>query len=156
MSLSVSNFKDQERDITFINLNHYLNNSFKEYILYITENELILSRADKNKLGLHFIINQLLNVCSKAGSKKWFYYKTTDSIESKLVKRLFNTLPSNITYDVYEFENFLTERDYIAFNNTDISTANFQRFFNLLRRYKLQALEKKFKSNINIKRSLLP
>ena len=78
MSLSVSNFKDQERDITFINLNHYLNNSFKEYILYITENELILSRADKNKLGLHFIIN------------------------------------------------------------------------------KLQALEKKFKSNINIKRSLLP
>ena len=147
---------DTERDITFIDLNYSLYNSFKEYTLYIAENELTLSRADKNKLGLHFIINQILDVCSETSDSKWFYYKTSDSIESKLVKRLFNSLPSNITYDTCDFNEFIANREYSAYIRKDVSAVSFQKFFNFVRRYDLKELEHKFKSNINIKRSLLP
>lgn len=162
-NLSISSTKlnstiveDYKRGFTFINLNYYLYESFKEYTLYISDNELLLSRVEKNRLGLHFIISRLLDICSDTSDKKWFYYKTSDSIESKLVKRLFNTLPSNITYGVYSFGEFLDDRNYIAFNEKDISCVNFRNFFNLLRRNGLRELESKFKCNINIKRSLLP
>lgn len=162
-NLSISSTKlnsniveDYKRGFTFINLNYYLYESFKEYTLYISDNELLLSRVEKNRLGLHFIISRLLDICSATSDKKWFYYKTSDSIESTLVKRLFKTLPSNITYGVYSFGEFLDDRNFIAFNEKDISCVNFRNFFNLLRRNGLRELEIKFKGNINIKRSLLP
>ena len=89
---------DPVRGFEFINFNKCLDRSFNEYLLYINENELKLTRKDKNKLGVHFIIKELVRVCRETNSKKWFYYKTNGkSIEHTLVKRIFNALPTNIT-----------------------------------------------------------
>ena len=99
---------DNIRGFEFINLNKCLAKSFNEYNYYITENELKLTRKDKNKLGIHFIIKELVKVCSSSDTKKWFYYKTNgESIEYTLVKRIFNALPTNITYSDDSFETFL-------------------------------------------------
>ena len=148
---------DLVRGFKFINLNKTLAKSFNEYSYYITENELKLTRKDKNKLGIHFIIKELVYICSKSNSKKWFYYKTNgDSIEYTLVKRIFNALPTNITYGSDDFKSFLEERDYISFKKRDSSAVSFYKFRLFLRRYELQQIEKEFLSNINIKLSLLP
>ena len=148
---------DPVRGFVFINLNKCLARSFNEYLLYITENELKLTRKDKNKLGIHFIVKELIKVCSKNKTKKWFYYKTDgSSIEYTLVKRLFNALPTNITYSEEDFDTFLEERDYMSFNKKDTSTISFYKFSLFLRRYELQQIEEEFLSNINIKLSLLP
>ncbi len=148
---------DPVRGFVFINLNKCLARSFNEYLLYITENELKLTRKDKNKLGIHFIVKELIKVCSKNRTKKWFYYKTDgSSIEYTLVKRLFNALPTNITYSEEDFDAFLEEWDYMSFNKKDTSTISFYKFRLFLRRYELQQIEEEFLSNINIKLSLLP
>ena len=148
---------DLVRGFVFINLNQCLARSFNEYLLYITENELKLTRKDKNKLGIHFIIKEIVKVCSKTGNKKWFYYKTDDkTIEYTLIKRIFNALPTNITYSKEDFSTFLEERDYMSFNKKDTSTVSFYKFRLFLRRYELQQIEAEFLSNINIKLSLLP
>jgi len=148
---------DLVRGFVFINLNQCLARSFNEYLLYITENELKLTRKDKNKLGIHFIVKELIKVCSKNKTKKWFYYKTDgSSIEHTLVKRLFNALPTNITYSEEDFNVFLEERDYLSFNKKDTSAVSFYKFRLFLRRYELQQIEEEFLSNMNIKLSLLP
>ena len=148
---------DTVRGFEFINLNKCLDKSFNEYLLYITENELKLTRKEKNKLGVHFIIKELIKVCSKTGSKKWFYYMTDGkTIEHTLVKRIFNALPTNITYSEEGFDTFLEERDYMSFNKKDTSAVSFYKFRLFLRRYELQQIESQFLSNINIKLSLLP
>tara|TARA_R100001198_G_scaffold93497_1_gene74460 strand:- start:487 stop:981 length:495 start_codon:yes stop_codon:yes gene_type:complete len=145
------------RGFEFINLNQCLARSFNQYLLYITENELKLTRKDKNKLGIHFIIKEIVKVCSTSGNKKWFYYKTDNkSIEHTLVKRIFNALPTNITYSEEGFDTFLEERDYMSFNKKDTSAVSFYKFRLFLRRYELQQIEAEFLSNINIKLSLLP
>jgi len=148
---------DLIRGFEFIDLNKRLSKSFNEYNYYITENELKLTRKDKNKLGIHFIIKELVKVCSNSDTKKWFYYKTDGkSIEHTLVKRIFNALPTNITYNQDDFNTFLEERDYISFNKKDASAVSFYKFRLFLRRYELQQIEREFLSNINIKLSLLP
>ena len=160
MELSTSESEgvnDTVRGFEFINLNKCLDKSFNEYLLYITENELKLTRKEKNKLGIHFIIKELIHVCSKTGNKKWFYYKTDgNTIEHTLVKRIFNALPTNITYSEECFDTFLEERDYMSFNKKDTSAVSFYKFRLFLRRYELQQIEAEFLSNINIKLSLLP
>ena len=99
---------DPIRGFEFINLNKCLARSFNDYLLYITENELKLTRKDKNKLGIHFIIKEIVKVCSKTSNRKWFYYKTNiKTIEYTLVKRIFNALPTNITYSKEDFTTFL-------------------------------------------------
>ena len=148
---------DPVRGFEFIDLNKCLARSFNQYLLYITENELKLTRKDKNKLGIHFIIKELVKVCSSSDTKKWFYYKTNgESIEHTLVKRIFNALPTNITYSEEDFSTFLDERDYMSFNKKDTSAVSCYKFRLFLRRYELQQIEKEFLSNINIKLSLLP
>jgi hypothetical protein len=148
---------DLVRGFVFINLNKCLGRSFNKYLIYITENELKLTRKDKNKLGIHFIVKELIKVCSKNKTKKWFYYKTDgSSIEHTLVKRLFNALPTNITYGVEKFNAFLEDRDYLSFSKKDTSTISFYKFRLFLRRYELQQIEREFLTNINIKLSLLP
>ena len=85
------------------------------------------------------------------------YYKTNGkSIEHTLIKRIFNALPTNITYNEGSFSTFLEERDYISFAKKDTSAVSFYKFRLFLRRYELQQIEKEFLSNINIKLSLLP
>ena len=156
MSESVG-VNDLVRGFEFINLNQCLAKSFNEYNYYITENELKLTRKDKNKLGIHFIIKELVKVCSNSDTKKWFYYKTNgESIEHTLVKRIFNALPTNITYSEDSFETFLEERDYMSFCKKDTSAVSFYKFRLFLRRYELQQIESEFLTNINIKLSLLP
>ena len=148
---------DPVRGFEFINFNKCLDRSFNQYLLYINENELKLTRKDKNKLGVHFIIKELVRVCRETNSKKWFYYKTNGkSIEHTLVKRIFNALPTNITYNDEDFSTFLDDRDYMSFNKKDTSAVSFYKFRLFLRRYELQQIEKEFLSNINIKLSLLP
>ena len=106
---------------------------------------------------IHFIIKELVKVCKKTDERKWFYYQTNgESIEHTLVKRIFNALPTNITYNDGSFTTFLEERDYISFNKKDKSAVSFYKFRLFLRRYELQQIEKEFLSNINIKLSLLP
>jgi len=148
--------EDNVRGYVFINLNRLLEASYNEYTWYITENELKLSRKDKNKLGIHFITKKLISICSKDRKKKWFYYQINEKIENTLVKRIFNALPTNITYGDGVFKSFLSERDYLTFANVDASAVSFRKFRNFLKRYELQQLEAELMKNINIKLSLLP
>ncbi len=148
--------EDNVRGYVFINLNRLLEASYNEYTWYITENELKLSRKDKNKLGVHFITKKLISICSKDRKKKWFYYQINEKIENTLVKRIFNALPTNITYGDDDFKSFLSERDYLTFANVDASAVSFRKFRNFLKRYELQQLEAELMKNINIKLSLLP
>jgi len=148
---------DLVRGFVFIDLNKCLGRSFNEYLFHIIENELKLTRKDKNKLGIHFIVKELIKVCSKNKTKKWFYYKTDgSSIENTLVNRLFNALPTNITYGKDNFDKFLEDRDYLSFNKKDTSAVSFYKFRLFLRRYELKHLEKEFLADVNIKLSLLP
>ena len=157
LTLESEGVNDTVRGFEFINFNRCLARSFNEYLLYITENELKLTRKDKNKLGIHFIIKELVKVCSETDNKKWFYYKTDDkTIEYTLVRRIFNALPTNITYSEEDFSTFLEDRDYMSFNKKDTSAVSFYKFRLFLRRYELQQIEEEFLSNINIKLSLLP
>lgn len=148
--------EDNVRGYVFINLNRLLEASYNEYTWYITENELKLSRKDKNKLGIHFITKKLISICSKDHTKKWFYYQINEKIENTLVKRIFNALPTNVTYGDGTFKTFLSERDYLTFTNVDASAVSFRKFRNFLKRYELQQLEAELMKNINIKLSLLP
>ena len=148
---------DQKRDIVFVNLNSYLTDSFNEYNLYIAENELKLTRKEKNKLGIHFIIKQLLTAVRSTNKKKWFYYKVCeDSEESKLVKRIFNSLPTNIMYGECDWHEFIKELDYNVYKKRDGASVSFQKFRQFLKRYELQQLEREFLGDINVKLSLLP
>ena len=148
---------DSKRDIVFVDLNSYLTDSFNEYNLYITENELKLSRKEKNKLGIHFIIKQLLIAVRSTNKKKWFYYRVEgDSEESKLVKRIFNSLPTNIMYGEGDWVEFIKELEYNVYRRKDGASVSFQKFRQFLKRYELQQLEREFLGDINIKLSLLP
>jgi hypothetical protein len=148
---------DQKRDIVFVNLNSYLTDSFSEYLLYITENELKLTRKEKNKLGIHFIIKQLLSAVKSTNKKKWFYYKVQeDTEESKLVKRIFGALPTNIMYGSCSWHEFIKELDYNVYKKKDGASVSFQKFRQFLKRYELQQLEREFLGDINVKLSLLP
>ena len=148
---------DSKRDIVFVDLNSYLTDSFSEYNLYITENELKLTRKEKNKLGIHFIIKQLLLAVKSTNKKKWFYYRVTEgSEESKLVKRIFGSLPTNIMYGDYEWYEFIKELDYNVYKRRDGASVSFQKFRQFLKRYELQQLEREFLGDINVKLSLLP
>ena len=149
---------DKILDIEFVDLNSYLTDSFNEYILYITENELKLSRKEKNKLGIHFIIKHLLQVAKSSKTKKWFYYRVEDirSEEAKLVKRIFNSLPTNIIYGEERFSAFIKEHHYNVYKSKDAGKISFQKFRQFLKRYELQHHEKEFLQDINVKLSLLP
>ena len=148
---------DQRRDIVFVDLNSYLTDSFNEYNLYIAENELKLTRKEKNKLGIHFIIKHLLVAVRSTNKKKWFYCRVCeDSEETKLVKRIFNSLPTNIMYGKCEWFEFIQELDYNVYKKKDGSSVSFQKFRQFLKRYELQQLEREFLGDINVKLSLLP
>jgi hypothetical protein len=152
-SISINN---ERYGFIFINLNHLTAASFNDYILYINENELLLPRKDKNKLGMHFILKRIIEVCSLDDTKKCFFYTLNDSLECKLVKSIFKSLPTRIFYGSGSFESFLEDIDYSVFKSVDVSSISFAKFRRFLRRYELQQIEREFTSNVNIKRSLLP
>jgi len=143
---------------TIVNLNYFLDKSFKEYSYHLVENDLKLKRHDKNKLGIHFILKQIIEAVKiNKEHKKLFYYKTDDKlIEYQLVKRIFNTLPSIINYGEVGFKEFIKEYDYQVWKKPTESQLSFQNFRNFLKRYDLKHLEKEFLADVNIKLSLLP
>ena len=143
---------------TIVNLNYFLARSFKEYNYHLVENDLKLNRHDKNKLGIHFILKQVIQAVKiNKEHKKLFYYKTDEKIiECQLVKRIFNTLPSVINYGEVGFKEFIKEYDYQVWKRPTESQLSFQNFRNFLKRYDLKHLEREFLADVNIKLSLLP
>ena len=155
-TLGLEKEDDSVRGYTFINLNRLLESSYKEYQLYINENELKLTKKEQKQLGFHFIATKIIEVCSYSDTKKWFYYKISESVENTLVKQLFNSLPTNITYGVTSFKQFLDDRDYSSFSTKDISKVSYEKFGRFLRSNGLLNLVNKLHLNLNIKLSLLP
>jgi len=143
---------------TVINLNYFLDRSFKEYSYHLVENDLKLKRHDKNKLGIHFILKQIIEAVKiNKEHKKLFYYKIDEKIiEYQLVKRIFNTLPSVINYGEVGFKEFIKEHEYEVWKSPSEARLSFRNFRNLLKRYDLKHLEKEFLADVNIKLSLLP
>ena len=143
---------------TIINLGYFLARSFNEYAFHLVENNLELNRHEKNKLGIHFILNQVIQAVNiDREHKKLFYYKTDERvIEYQLVKRIFNTLPSVIKYGKVGFREFIEEQDYEAWKSPTEAQLSFRNFRNFLKRYDLKHLESEFLANVNIKLSLLP
>ena len=141
-----------------MNLSHFLTKSFNEYNYHLVENDLKLNRHDKNKLGIHFILKQIIQAVNiDREHKKLFYYKTDERvIEYQLVKRIFNTLPSVIKYGEVGFREFIEEQDYEVWKSPTEAQLSFRNFRNFLKRYELMHLEKEFLANVNIKLSLLP
>jgi len=143
---------------TIINLNYFLAKSFNEYNYHLVENDLKLNRHDKNKLGIHFILKQIIQAVKiDREHKKLFYYKTDEKIiEYQLVKRIFNTLPSVIKYSEVGFREFIEGQDYEVWKSPTSAQLSFRNFRNFLKRYDLKHLEKEFLADVNIKLSLLP
>ena len=143
---------------TIINLNYFLTKSFNEYNYHLVENDLKLNRHDKNKLGIHFILKQIIQAVKiDKDHKKLFYYKADDKvIEHQLVKRIFNTLPSVIKYNEVGFREFIKGQDYEVWKSPTEAQLSFRNFRNFLKRYDLKHLEKEFLADVNIKLSLLP
>ena len=143
---------------TIINLNYFLDKSFKEYNYHLVDNDLKLKRHDKNKLGIHFILRQIIKAVKiDKEHKKLFYYKTDEKIiEYQLVKRIFSTLPSVINYGEVQFREFIKEHEYEVWKSPSEARLSFSNFRNLLKRYDLKHLEKEFLADVNIKLSLLP
>ena len=143
---------------TIINLNYFLAKSFNEYNYHLVENDLKLNRHDKNKLGIHFILKQVIQaVRINKEHKKLFYYKQDEKvIEYQLVKRIFNTLPSVIKYGKVGFREFIEDQDYEVWKSPTEAQLSFRNFRNFLKRYDLKHLEREFLADVNIKLSLLP
>ena len=143
---------------TIINLNYFLTKSFNEYNYHLVENDLKLNRHDKNKLGIHFILKQIIQAVKiDKEHKKLFYYKTDEKIiEYQLVKRIFNTLPSVVKYGEVGFKEFIEEQDYEVWKSPTEAQLSFRNFRNFLKRYELMHLEREFLADVNIKLSLLP
>ena len=143
---------------TIINLNYFLTKSFNDYNYHLVENDLKLNRHDKNKLGIHFILKQIIQAVKiDKEHKKLFYYKADERvIEYQLVKRIFNTLPSVIKYGEVGFREFIEDQDYEVWKSPTESQLSFRNFRNFLKRYELMHLEREFLTDVNIKLSLLP
>lgn len=150
---------DIENNVEYVNLVPYLDNSFKEYQYFVTENELHnISQKEKNQLGTHFILNQIFTICQMSKRKKCFFYEVDEeyAIEKMLVERIFKVLPSKIIYNDICFEEFIIEqREYEAFTPIDTSKISWKRFKEFLKKNNLSAIESKFTKDINVKLSLL-
>ena len=143
---------------TVMNLNYFLAKSFNEYNYHLVENDLKLKRHDKNKLGIHFILKQIIEAVKiDKEHKKLFYYRTDEKyLEYQLVKRIFNVLPNVIKYGEVGFRLFVEDQDYEVWKSPPAAKLSFQNFRNFLKRYDLKHLEKEFLADVNIKLSLLP
>ena len=150
---------DIENNVEYVNLVPYLDNSFKEYQYFITENELHnISQKEKNQLGTHFILKQILIICQMSKRKKCFFYEVDEeyAVEKLLVERIYKVLPSKIIYSDLSFEEFIIEqREYEAYTPIDTSTVSWKKFKEFLKKNNLSMIENKFVKDINVKLSLL-
>ncbi len=91
---------DIENNVEYVNLGPYLDSSFQEYQYYVTENELhTLKQKEKNQLGTHFILNQILIICRMSKRKKCFYYELNEdyAVERLLIERIFKVLHQRLS-----------------------------------------------------------
>jgi hypothetical protein len=150
---------DIENNVEYINLGPYLDDSFRSYQYYVTENELHnISQKEKNQLGTHFILNQILIICQMSKRKKCFYYELKEeyTIEKVLIERIFKVLPSKIIYGEVDFEEFIQEqREFQAYTPIDTSKISWKKFKEFLKKNNLTMIENKFTKDINVKLSLL-
>ena len=150
---------DIENNVEYVNLVPYLDNSFKEYQYFVTENELHnISQKEKNQLGTHFILKQILIICQMSKRKKCFFYEVDEeyAVEKLLVERIYKVLPSKIIYSDLSFEEFIIEqREYEAYTPIDTSKVSWKRFKEFLKKNNLSMIESKFVKDINVKLSLL-
>ena len=150
---------DMEGNVEYVNLGPYLDDSFQEYQFYVTENELhTLSQKEKNQLGTHFILKQILHACKMSKRKKCFFYQpdVEYAVEKILIERIFKVLPSKIIYEDVSFEEFIIEqRQYQAYVPIDTSKISWKKFKEFLKKNNLTMIEKKFTHDINVKLSLL-
>ena len=150
---------DIENNVEYVNLGPYLDDSFRDYQYYITENELnTITQRDKNQIGTHFILNQVLIICKMSKRKKCFFYEVNEeyTIEKMLIDRIFKVLPSKIIYGDVDFEEFIQEqREYEAYTPIDTSKISWKKFKEFLKKNNLTMIEKKFTQDINVKLSLL-
>lgn len=150
---------DIENNVEYINLAPYLDDSFRDYQYFLTENDLYkISQKEKNQLGTHFILKQILIVCQMSKRKKCFYYEVKEeyTIEKVLIERIFKVLPSKIIYNSNNFEDFIVEqREYEAYSPIDTSKISWKKFKEFLKKNNLTMIEKKFTQDINVKLSLL-
>ena len=152
-------YYDMENNVEYVNLVPYLDNSLQEYQFYITENDLQdISQKEKNQLGTHFILNQILIICQMSKRKKCFYYEVDEqyAVEKMLVERIFKVLPSKIIYNELDFEEFIQEqREYQSYTPIDTSKISWKKFKEFLKKNNLSMIENKFIKDINVKLSLL-
>lgn len=152
-------YYDMENNVEYVNLVPYLDNSLQDYQYYITENDLQdISQKEKNQLGTHFILDQILIICQMSKRKKCFYYEVDEqyAVEKMLVERIFKVLPSKIIYSELDFEEFIQEqREYQSYTPIDTSKISWKKFKEFLKKNNLTMLDKKFTKDINVKLSLL-
>jgi len=152
-------YYDMENNVEYINLTPYLEHSHQEYNYFVVENELTnLKQREKQKLGIHFILKEILLICQMSKRKKCFYYHEDDQFikEKQLIKSIFRVLPSQVIYGQLSFDNFLvTQREYELFTPVDTSKISWKRFKNFLKKNDLTAIEEKFTKDINVKLSLI-
>jgi len=150
---------DIDNNVEYINLKPYLEHSHQKYNYFLVDNELIkLKQREKQKLGIHFILNEILLICKMSKRKKCFYYQVGSQFveEQKLVKCIFKVLPSQIIYNHLEFDDFLlAQREYESFTPVDTSKISWKRFKSFLVKNDLTVIEKKFTKDINVKLSLI-
>ena len=152
-----SNFYDPIQNFDFINLNFYLTKSFNEYMYHITDNDLSLARRDKNKLGVHFIIKEIIRACRSSKYKKYFYYyaDSDKSIEGTLVKRIFNALSPRIIYGDVPFFEFIRGSVFNTIGLKEAPCISLAKFRGFLKRNELRHLEQQLLTDMNIKLSLM-
>ncbi len=150
---------DNVLNIEYIDLEPYLVKSCKEYNYYVSENELTsLSKKDKNRIGTHFMLNEIISACKINDHKKIFYYREYAEypVENMLIKRIFNALPTTIVYDSVSFDTFIKDLEYNVIKREDSSAVCFKKFKKFLKTTGLTKVEKEFTENARVKFSLLP
>lgn len=155
----MKSYFDVDNGVEYINLQPYLDIAYNDCQYYLANSELNnISNTDKKNLNIHFILTQIFYICKQSKHKKCFYYQqqTDRDSEFKLVKLIFNSLPSCFIVNNQSFEDFVKkDREYYTHAPVDTSNISWKRFKHFLKKQNLTALEKHFTKNNNVKLSLI-
>lgn len=154
----MKSYFDLLNDVEYVNLRPYLDIAYNDYQYYLTKSGLTnISARDQKNLNLHFILTQIFFVCRESKRKKCFYYQQVDDeTEFKLVKLIFNSLPSRLVINSQPFTSFVKEDcEYYPYVPVDTSKISWKKFKSFLKKQNLTALEKNFTKNNNVKLSLI-
>jgi len=155
----MKNYFDLINDVEYVNLRPYLDIAYTDCQYYLTNSELTnIPNKDKTNLNIHFILTQIFFVCKESQRKKCFYYQrlSSEDHEFKLVKLIFNSLPSRFIVNDQSFEDFVKEDcEYHPYIPIDTSKISWKKFKAFLRKKNLTGIEKNFTKNNNVKLSLI-